>query len=287
LHLQSVLRYWWLVLVVFVVAVVAAVTISSQETKQYDATANVLLTSSEPVNVLQHSSSPVSADPERDLNTDITLVKVNPVVLGVKRQLKLKSWTVEQLRREVLAAPAGTSNVIAITARDLSPRRAAAIANAFAAHYIAFRRASAQAQYGAAARLARTQLAALTPAQRRQPDGVALRQQLLELETAGSLQTGAAQLVSRATVPLTPATPRTKFDAAVAGFGGLVIGVLAAMALGALRRSEEAKEQEAPVPPAGTRRRGPRSVAGEGVPAASSPVSALPQALRKKPRRVV
>ena len=265
-HMRAVLENWWLVLVVFLVAVAAALAISSQELKLYDATASVLLTSSEPVNVLQHNAGAVSADPERDLNTDITLVKVNPIVLAVKHQLKLKWWTLEQLDREVRAAPAGTSNVIAITARDPMPRRAAAIANAFAAHYIAFRRASAQAQYSAAARLARRQLAALTPAERKQPDAVALRQQLLQLETAGSLQTGAAQMVSRATVPLTPATPRPKFEAAVAGFGGLVIGVLAAMGLGAMRRAAEEEEEEDLVPQQDTVRRHPiRPVNGDGA----------------------
>ena len=64
--------------------------------------------------------------------------------------------------------------------------------------------------------------------------GVALRAQLAQFEVAGSLQTGNAQLIDPATVPLTPSTPRPKKTALIAGFIGLLVGIGFALALGAI-----------------------------------------------------
>jgi tyrosine-protein kinase len=234
-HLRSLLRYSWLVLLVVVVAVAAAVEVSTSQPKKYDATASVLLTNSEPVNVLLKSTGLPSADPERDLNTDVSLVKVDAIAQQVRRQLKLP-WTTTRLLKEVAPSLVGTSNVVAITVRDLVPARAAAIANAFAARYVIFRRQSAQSTYHAAAALALKQISELTPAQLKSPTGVALQQQYQQLQVAGDLQTGTSQLVDRAELPTTPATPRPKFDGAVAGIVGLMIGALLAIALGAIRK---------------------------------------------------
>ena len=63
-------------------------------------------------------------------------------------------------------------------------------------------------------------------------DGYLRRERLHELEVAGSLQTGNAQLIDPATLPLTAATPRPKMAAAIAAFVGLLVGALFALALG-------------------------------------------------------
>jgi uncharacterized protein involved in exopolysaccharide biosynthesis len=235
-HLRSLVRYSWLVLLLAVIAAATAVVLTGRETKRYDATAAVLLTNSEPVNVLLRSAGPPSGDPERDLNTDVALVKVGPVAADVKRRLHLH-WTNVRLLSEVTAQLSGTSNLLEITVRDPSPKRAAALANAFASSYLSFRRQGAQDAYAQAARLARLRLAAQTP-QQRKFNGAALRQQLQLLETAGSLQTGAAQIVAGAEVPTSPASPRPKLTGAVAGIAGLLIGSLFAILLGAARKPE-------------------------------------------------
>jgi uncharacterized protein involved in exopolysaccharide biosynthesis len=240
-HLRSLLRYSWLVLLVAVLAAAAAVELSKKQPKRYDATASVLLTNSEPVNVLLKSTGLSSADPQRDLNTDVSLVKVEAIAQQVKHQLKLPLSTT-QLLKEVTPALVGTSNVIAITVRDLSPVRAAAIANAFAADYVSFRRQNAQGIYHDAAALAYKQLSALSAEQRKSPTGVALQQQYQQLLVAGDLQTGTSQLVDRAQVPTSPATPRPKFAGAVAGIIGLMIGALLAIALGAIRKPKPRKD---------------------------------------------
>jgi uncharacterized protein involved in exopolysaccharide biosynthesis len=245
-HLRSLVRYSWVVLLLAAIAAVIAVLMSEHQTKRYDATAAVLLTSSEPVNVLLQSTGLPSGDPERDLNTDVALVKVAPVAAEVKRTLHL-DWPTTKLLAEVRAALSGSSNMVAITARDSSPKRAAAIANAFARSYVSFRRQAAQDAYAEAARLARLRLANLTPQQRKAKLGTSLRLQLRQLETAGYLQTGGAQLVAGAELPTEAATPRPKFEAAVAGTVGLLFGALLAIGLGALERRREPREDEAAV----------------------------------------
>jgi tyrosine-protein kinase len=234
-HLLAIRRLWWLVVAGAVIAGALAFTISSQEQKRYDASAKVLLTNAEPVNLLLHSTAAPSLDPERDLNTDVALVKLDSVARRVRAQLKLRVTTT-QLLDEVSVAPQGTSNLVAVTARDESPSRAAAIANAFAVRYINVRRSQAQGAYREAAQLAERQLANLSPAQQQGVQSLNLRKQLHQLETAGALQTGGAQLVDPASVPTSAASPRPKFAAAVGALLGLLLGAIAAMAVGATRR---------------------------------------------------
>jgi uncharacterized protein involved in exopolysaccharide biosynthesis len=234
-YLLAIRRFWWLVVAGAVIAGALAFTISSREQKRYNASAKVLLSNAEPVNLLLHSAAPTSLDPERDLNTDVALVKLDSVALRVRTQLKLPVTT-KQLLKEVTVAPQGTTNLVAVTASDSSPRRAAAIANAFAIRYIAVRRLQAQSTYREAAQLAERQLATLSPAQQQGVQALNLREQLHQLETAGALQTGGAQLVDPATVPTSAASPRPKFAAAVGVLLGLLLGAIAAIAVGATRR---------------------------------------------------
>ena len=66
-----------------------------------------------------------------------------------------------------------------------------------------------------------------------------LRQQLHQLQTAGELQTGGAQLVDRAQVPTTAASPRPRFSAIVGALVGAMIGVLAALVAGIADRRRQ------------------------------------------------
>jgi uncharacterized protein involved in exopolysaccharide biosynthesis len=234
-HLRALARRWWLILGCAILAGVGAYELSKAQKPRYDATAKVLLTSAEPVNLLSNSTPAPSLDPERELNTDIALVKLDSVARQVKRQLHLPLTPV-QLLREVSASAEGLSNLVAITANDRSPTRAAAIANAFAARYIDVRRVQSQAAYRTAAELAQRQLAQLAPRQLAGPSGAALRLRLHQLQATGELQTGGAQLVDQAEVPTAAASPRPKFSAIVGAIIGAMIGVLAALAGGVVDR---------------------------------------------------
>ena len=231
-NLHKIARFWWVIAICVLLASVAGYAISARQPNRYDASAKVLLTNSEPVIVLGRLNLRPALDPERDLNTNVDLVKLATVARRVRAQLHLP-MSVTALLREVKAAPEGTSNVISITARDKVPARAKAIANAFARRYIVVRRRQAQVPYKQAALLAEAQLNALTPAERA-VRGAGLSARLHQFEVAGSLQTGNAQLIDPATLPLTPSTPRPKRTAIIAGFIGLLVGIGFALALGAI-----------------------------------------------------
>jgi uncharacterized protein involved in exopolysaccharide biosynthesis len=119
-NLRTIGRFWWVIAICVLLASATGYEISARQAKRYDATAKVLLTNSEPVNVLERRTVGSSLDPERDLNTNVDLVKLATVARSVRAQLKLP-LNVTELLKEVRAAPEGTSNVISITARDPSP----------------------------------------------------------------------------------------------------------------------------------------------------------------------
>ena len=148
----------------------------------------------------------------------MALVKLDSVARNVQRELHVP-LTRMQLLREVSVSPERLSNLVGITASDLSPTRAAAIANAFAASYIDVRRAQAQGAYKRRPSLRSGAWHSSTREARGSARrGVAqrlMRQQLHQLQTAGELQTGGAQLVDRAQVPTTAASPRPRFSAIV------------------------------------------------------------------------
>jgi tyrosine-protein kinase len=243
-YLKALRRRWWFVAALTATAVGAALAVCLTAQKQYDATAKVLLENSEPVNTIFLTQQVRSQDPERDVNTDVALVTLEPVARRVQQHLDLPLSTTELLD-EVSASTAGTTNVISITARDPSPARAQAIANAFAAEYIVFRRDAAQAQYNQAAARAARELAAMTPEQRDSPSGKALATGLRDLQTASKLVTGGVQIAERATKPTTAATPRTKLAVIIALLLGLSVGAIIAIGLEfADRRLKEEAEVE-------------------------------------------
>jgi polysaccharide biosynthesis transport protein len=229
-YLRALRRRWWIPIVTGAIAMTAAVLVSLNSAKQYDATAAILFTNSEPIDTLLSTSSSRSLDPERDLNTGVALVRLDSVARRVKSDLH-SPLTVRQLLDEVHAAPQGNSNVIEITARDRSPHQAAAIANAFALRYVGFRRSSAREQYNEAGRLAQAQLQALKPDQRTSVEGRSLEARLHELQIASALQTGGVQFVENAKAPTSAATPRPLRNGLVGLLVGLFIGCLAAVGL--------------------------------------------------------
>jgi uncharacterized protein involved in exopolysaccharide biosynthesis len=229
-YLTALRKRWWIVAVAALLAVAGALVFSLTAPKKYDATASVLLTDSQATSLFAQTSASRSPDPERDLNTGVELVKSNAVADTVRQRLRLP-MSVNKLRSEVGVATDGNSNVVSIKVRDPVPVRAAAIANAFAAEYVAFRRASAHTQYSQAARYVKGQLRAMSRHSRTGSEGRALSGRVNDLELASAVDKGGVQLLDRATVPTSAATPRPVFNAVVALVIGLFAGSLIAILL--------------------------------------------------------
>jgi polysaccharide biosynthesis transport protein len=217
-------RRRWLVLALVTCAVaVIALLLSLAGTKKYDASAVLLLREADPVDTILGNSSDVS-DPERESNTQIGLIKLDPVAEGVKEELDLSTPT-DELLDQVSTEFQGNSDLVEVTVRDESPQLAAAIANAFATEYVAFRRDTARASLEEAAKLANERLESLDPEELGSTEGRELETRLRELEIASSLQTGGVEVVRRASVPVDPAVPRPMLAVVV----GLMVGFTLAL----------------------------------------------------------
>jgi succinoglycan biosynthesis transport protein ExoP len=244
-YLRAVRQRWPLVLLATALCAGLALAVSLSSGKQYDATAQLLLRGEEPINsILDPTGSTRSNDPERDLNTEIELISVGPSAHEVQRRLGL-GRSPDELLRQIEAQSNNTSNIVRLRARDRDPVLAARIANAFAEAYVQFRVNSARQRYLAAAQLAERQVLELSPDDRRSAQGRELQSRQRELQIASALQTGGAELVRRASIPISPSRPRPKLSGALGGALGLLLGISAALGLNLIdRRFKDEREVE-------------------------------------------
>jgi capsular exopolysaccharide synthesis family protein len=266
-------RRWLLVAAITLLVTGAALTVALRATPEYDSSARLLLTGSDPATaLLTGQSSGGSSDPERDVNTVVDLTTNDPIAEAVQRRLALP-YSVPQLLQKVDAAVESNSNIISITARDAEPARASQIANAFADEYVRANRREARERTERSAELAQAKFDSMTRRERRSEVGRELRARVQELELAASLQTGGVRVVREAPVPTSAASVGPVRVGALAAVLGFVLGVAAAVVLHLtdkrLRGEQEAQDLFdvpvlAGVPPAARRRLARRPGDDEG-----------------------
>jgi polysaccharide biosynthesis transport protein len=220
------LRRWWaLAAAIVVVTALAALVVSAQRPKSYVATAKVLLGQQRQVDALLGNSD-YSSDPERELNTSVQLITLEPIADRVRDSLGLHESPAALVGR-VTAAVDRNSNIVAISARDADAARAAAIANAFAAGYRDYRARSARAGVRDAIASAQARLLHMPDGQER----TALQAELTRLSVAEAFQTGGVQFVNEATAASATVHPRPLTSALLGAFLGLVLAGLAIVVL--------------------------------------------------------
>ena len=242
-YLRVARRRWRVIVLIPLVAVGVSLAYGLRAQKEYDATAKVVVNSSNQITALLNPSAATTpADPERDLNTEVSLIKTVPIAEAVRNQLGVHESD-EALLGKVTTTLEGTTNIVDVKVRDADPARGAELANAFVTQFVGARENQARRAFQQAAAQARTQLASLSLAQRRGPQGLQLRSRLQELEVDSTLQTGNAQLVQPATPATSAASPRLVFDALLAAVLGLVLGGMAAGLLELSDRRVKDEEQ--------------------------------------------
>lgn len=223
--LRTIAARWWVFALCLIIGAGALYGISSRKEKQYEATATLLFgaPSVNLTGVLNAGASNTSSDPQRDQGTTLTLVTSRAVAARVQRRLRLLD-SPSDLTDQVTASAVADANLIDITALDPDPNRAAALANAFAEEYKAFRRRDDRQGLAQGIQELEQQRSA-TPtnltAQRAN-----ISQALNQLRILQAASTGGVSVASAAAPPTTAALPRPKRDALLGAILGLAIGAI-------------------------------------------------------------
>lgn len=206
---------------------------------RYEGVATILV--AQPESIL--GSSPV--EPERLVRTNLALLELESVAERVRRSLRLRDreLTADELLDNVEAEARDDSDVISVRYRDEDPEVAATVANAFATQYVNFRNRLSRASLQAAIDVARGQLDALSPGQRRRRPGQTIERRLNDLELSIAQQRGAVDVVNRAEVPGERVSPRPLLWTLLALPAGLLLAVLLAGLVAFLDRRLKREEQ--------------------------------------------
>jgi succinoglycan biosynthesis transport protein ExoP len=199
-------------------------------TKEYSATAQLLVQSTANVNLSTDSNQ--SLITTADVQTELQLV----TSAQVQRQVRVELGSTPG----VLAAQVGQTDVIAVTAVSPSPASAARIANAYAKAFVAWSTATAVSNLSAAENQLNAQIGAIGKEIGRLPahdtaqaaalsnQQAVLKGQLAQLEVAGATASTGLELVTPAVAPTAPSSPKPVQDALLGFVAGLVLGIGAA-----------------------------------------------------------
>ena len=211
-----------IIVLALVIGVVGGLVFAYSQPKSYESTASLLF---RPLLLdLQVTGLPLqipSGDPQRDAATNLALVSLDDVRSRAAARLG-PGYTPKRLEDDVDISEEGSSNIVSITASAPTPKRAARVANAVAAAFVAFRRAGLRNQVVRAADRVRKELE-----RGGHPPGVrrALRLNLARLNLLASVQTGDVEFIQRAEPPSEPSSPKPVLDAILGGALGLLLGL--------------------------------------------------------------
>ena len=212
-----------------VLSVAAAVTFSSAQKKQYAATAELLVqppSGSVPIAGTQPTVSPTS------VLTELQLVTSAPVKERVTKRL---GFTPSISAKEV-----GQTNVISLTATAPISDKAAQAANTYAQTFVAYERSTAIDALAAAEQQLEGQITALgtqlalLESESSPPEGTisalagqeaVLKEQLAQLQVVGAETPGEVEVVSPASPPTSPSSPKPLRNGVIALGIGLLLGV--------------------------------------------------------------
>ncbi len=248
-----------------------AMLLSYLQTPRYAATAKLLL-KQRSADSLFESRGQAYVDPARSVDTEIEVIKTEPVRDLVRQRIGSAP--------PVQVSPVGKTDLVTVTAVSTDPRRTAVVANAYASAYIDFRRKQAFDELSAASEEVQTKIteiqaqidslgsttanlpvcvderttaeacnqratAQATVTQRRTTliSQLGLFQQRLDqLQVDSALARGGAQLVTPASTPVQPFAPSPIRNGVLAVILGLMLGVGLAFLVDHLDDSIKAKD---------------------------------------------
>ncbi|MGN6170240.1 MAG: polysaccharide biosynthesis tyrosine autokinase, partial [Solirubrobacteraceae bacterium] len=222
-------RRWWVVVLLTVVVGGAAFAFSRLQHKQYTATASVLFSNQ----ALQQQAAglPVlQTSPSQDpqiMATNIQLLTSQSGVAAATAREVGRGLSASGVSRAISVSQSGQTSVARVSATSHSPALAAAIANAYVGQFISRQRVQQQASVAQALALVDRQIKGMSSQQLAGTNGLALLDRAESLRVLARLQNGGAQVVTPATVPSSPSSPKVARNTAL----GLVIGLLLGVTL--------------------------------------------------------
>ncbi len=218
---------WWMA-AFSLLGLSVSLALSLTATRQYVATAQLLVQSTGNVGLNTGAQSVTSAE----VQTELQLVTSAQVQNAVRKELGSTPG--------VSAIQVGQTNVIAVTATSPAPARAARIANAYAKAFTDWSTATAIGNLAAAENQLNSQITVINKEIGRLPSGssaqasalstqeAVLKGQLAQLQVAGVTASTGLELVTPATAPTSPSSPKPVQDALLGLLAGLIAGIGAA-----------------------------------------------------------
>jgi polysaccharide biosynthesis transport protein len=231
--LRGLWRRRWLIVACGVLVAALSFARATTETKTYEASASLLLQNDgAAAQFLGVGIIPDSNALTRQAQTAARLVAL-PAVADRTAAALHGRLSAARIRSDVRIDPASQADVVTVTAADHDPSLAAAVANAYAAQYVALRREAARAPIVQAQQSLQTQVAAGSSG----ASAASLISRISQLKTLAALQTGDAQVVQLASPPSAAASPNVKQDVLLGLLAGLLLGVAIAVPLELLDRA--------------------------------------------------
>jgi len=228
LHIVRSGRWWVVAFALLGLGVSLALSLTA--TKQYTATAQLLVQSVGSVNLS------TGADPSdltsADVQTELQLV----TSAQVQSQVRARLGSVPGIS----ATEVGQTNVIAVTAVSSDPALAARIANTYARAFVSWSTATAisnlavaESQLSSQIKALGTEIGKLPASSSAQVTALSnsqavLKGQLAQLQVAGATASSGLQLVTPASAPTSPSSPKPVQNALLGLLAGLALGLGAA-----------------------------------------------------------
>lgn len=218
----------WLIAACALAGLIAGFAYAETEEPEYQSTAKVLLLQVDPN--LAAVNPNIFQDPARERATDIELVRQLPVAEGAAERLGTDEPAGYLLGR-ISTSVQGDSNVLSIIATDDKPEGTAALANAFAESFVAFKRETENRQYQRALELVTQRIAELEGGDVSGIEAAELRRlraQANNLRLLVSVPTGNTQVIEKASGVGTETGSGVGTSLLLGGLLGLLIGLAAA-----------------------------------------------------------
>ncbi|HYM54651.1 MAG TPA: polysaccharide biosynthesis tyrosine autokinase, partial [Solirubrobacteraceae bacterium] len=215
------------VALVVLISVIASVGLSLRSPKQYSSSAQLLFRDPGFAQALYGNNlfSTGAEEPQRTTQTSIDVVTSLNVAEVAAGLLKTRD-SPSSLIRSISVEPNANADIATVQATRSDPREAAAVANAFADGYVAYRRESDRAKVAQAEELVNQSIQTSTSSAQQ----AKLEESLRQLGVLRALQTGNAEVIERAQPNGAAVSPKPKRD----GMLGLVVGLLVGCALALL-----------------------------------------------------